>query len=449
MKTKDLTTGSIEKALLRLAFPIILIQFIQMSYNLMDIFWLGRLSTIAVSASGTIGLFSWLANALALAPRIGTQIRVAQAIGKREEDQVGKYINNGLKISFFLGIVFTVFFFWGRYFLVSFFGLDEKTYAEAIRYLEIFCLSMIPIFMVPTFSGILNARGNARIPFIANTIGLVVNVILDPIMIFGWFGFPALGIRGAALATVLAQYIVLGIFIYFEWDLIPFLKEKMGQKTLKDILLLGLPTAGQSVLFSFISMVMTRFVANFGGEGIAAMQIGTQIESITWMSMAGFQTALSAFVAQNEGAKKPKRILGGVKISEKIALGIGGFATILFLLASEKLFGWFIPDDPLTIQYGSNYLKIIAFSQIFMALEITYGGLFNGIGRTDIPAYVGMGMNLFRIPVTYFITKNGWSLNYVWGIISLTCAGKGLLMIFFYLRYYKNTLSKQVKKSTA
>ena len=147
-------------------------------------------------------------------------------------------------------VLFTVFFFWGRYFLVSFFGLDEKTYAEAIRYLEIFCLSMIPIFMVPTFSGILNARGNARIPFIANTIGLVVNVILDPIMIFGWFGFPALGIRGAALATVLAQYIVLGIFIYFEWDLIPFLKEKMGQKTLKDILLLGLPTAGQSVLFS-------------------------------------------------------------------------------------------------------------------------------------------------------------------------------------------------------
>lgn len=210
----DLTTGSIVDKLVKLAIPIMGVSFIQTAYNLIDMMWIGRLGSNAVAAVGTAGFFTWLAEAFIMSAKLGVTIKVSQSIGQKDYDKTKSYIISGLQINFVLAALYGITLLAFHNPLVNFFNLGNTEVIQMAKtYLITVALGMIFFFSGPVFSGIFNGMGDSKTPFIINTIGLVFNMIFDPVLIFGLGGFPKLGVLGAALATVMAQIIVTVCFI--------------------------------------------------------------------------------------------------------------------------------------------------------------------------------------------------------------------------------------------
>lgn len=444
-KKANLTEGSIGKELIKLALPIMGTSFVQMTYNMMDMFWLGRVGSKAVAAVGTAGFFTWLAMAIIMIPKIGAEVGVAQSMGKEDVGSARGFVNHTVQLDLILALIYGLFLIVFRKNLIGFFNLgDEEVISMAINYLVIIAPGIIFFFMNPVLTGIMNGYGNSRTPFIINSIGLLVNMVLDPILIFGLGPVPSLGVRGAALATITAQLVVTLVFGYViknvsDMSLFKgFVLFKIPDLIIiKKIFKLGLPVSLQNAIFAILSMFIARIIANWGPIPIAVQKIGSQIESISWMTASGFSTALGAFVGQNYGADKWGRIYKGYFKAIGLVSIIGVAATCLLIFAAKPIFSMFIPESE-AVRIGVDYLKILGLSQWFMTIEITTAGAFNGLGRTTTPALIGIIFNGLRIPGALFLSSTlALGLNGVWWSISISSVFKGIILVslFIFLLY--------------
>ena len=440
----NLTEGNIRKTLVKLALPIMGTSFIQMAYNLTDIMWLGRLSTDAVAAAGTAGFFLWFGSALIMIAQVGVGVNVAQLFGRQDLEGVKRYISNGFQLNMIIAILYSLFLFIFRQQIIGFFNIQEANVSEmAVEYLSIIAVGITFHFLNPVFSTILNSTGNSITPFKVNTIGLIANIVIDPLLIFGFGPLPALGIKGAALATIMSQFFVTVIFlivgkkyntIYSHVRL--FIKPCI--ETIKNIIIIGVPPFAQVGLHSVIAMVLTKILADFGPVAIAVQSIGSQIESITWMTAEGFSAAISAFVGQNLGAGNIKRIKEIYSQGIQILGGIGILTTLILIFGAEILFSIFVPDDPIAIIEGINYLKILGLSQFFMTIEIGATGAFNGLGKTLFPTVNGVILNILRIPAALILSKTVLGLSGIWWAISLSSILKGVILFILFHMYWKH-----------
>ena len=438
----DLTTGPITGKLIKLAMPIMGVSFIQTAYSLIDMIWIGKIGSNAVAAVGTAGFFTWLAEAFIMITKLGVSIKVSQSIGSKEYAKTKKYITSALQMNTIIALLYGLFLVLFNQELINFFSLgDTEVISMARTYLMVVSLAMPFFFTGPIFTGIFNGLGDSKMPFIINTIGLIFNIVFDPVLIFGMGGFPRLGVLGAALATVLAQIIVTMCFIaviikrkieYFSIHLFT----KPEWKIIREISYIGLPGALQSGLFTIFSMVLGRIVAYWGAVPIAAQKVGSQIESISWLTAGGFATAAATYVGQNYGAGKKERIEKGVKVTMIMALMVGTFSTLLLIFCRESLMRVFVSEKE-TIQVGMQYLLILGYSQLFMCVEITITGVFNGIGRTYLPNIITILFTGARIPLAIMLCKP-LGLNGVWWSISITSILKGIILAGVYIYLKRN-----------
>lgn len=441
-KAVNLTERGITKTLFKLALPIMGTSFVQMSYNLVDMIWVGKIGTGAVAAVGTAGFFTWLANAFILIPKIGAEVGVAQSTGQKDMNEVKKYIKHSIQMVVCLALIYGLIMILFREGLIGFFNLgEEKIIKDTINYLVIVSFGFVFFFINPVFTAIYNGYGDSKTPFIINSIGLIVNLILDPLMIMGIGPFPRLGVEGAAIATIIAQGVATLLFVIkAKKTLVIFsnihLLEKPDRSHIIRITKLGLPTALQSGLFSFIAMILARIIAQWGPTPIAVQKVGSQIEAISWMTAGGFQSAMSAFIGQNFGARKWDRVKRGFFIGILIVSCIGVFATALLFFGARPLFTIFIQEEEAILQ-GIQYLKILAYSQLFMCIEITTAGAFNGLGKTIPPSIVGILFNAIRIPSAIILSSTVLGLNGIWWAISMSSVFKGIVLTTWFVIHLK------------
>lgn len=445
----NLTEGNITSTLTKLALPIMATSFIQMMYNLTDMMWLGRLSTKAVAGAGTAGFFMWFGMSLVLISQIGVSVGVSQAYGREDIKDAKEYITNGIKLNIFISIIYSLFLIIFRQEVIGFFQIDDvETVNLAIDYLVVVSFGLVFHSINPVFSAIFNASGNSVTPFIINSIGLVINIVLDPLLIFGVGFFPTLGIRGAGLATIIAQVVVTLIYIVNsrknkELFSNLHLLRKPEINHIRKIFKLGFPAFLQSGVHASISMILTKLLAQWGPTPVAVSSVGGQIESISWMTAEGFSTAISAFVGQNYGAKNYDRVEEGYYKGLKIVGTIGIFATLLLVFAGEPIFKIFTPYDLEAIELGKIYLRILGFSQFFITIEIASTGAFNGLGRTHIPAFTGAVFNLLRIPLSLILTTTILGMTGVWWSMSISTILKGLVLTLLFLYVLKKGSHKK------
>ncbi len=439
----NLKEGNITSVLIKLALPIMGTSFIQMLYTLTDMMWLGRLSTNAVAAAGAVGFFLWLGMSLVLISQIGVSVEVSQAHGRDDIGDAREYISNGIKLNILIGLTYGMILLIFRNQVIGFFNLDNtEAVTMAIEYLIIIASGILFHFMNPLFSAIFNATGNSITPFKSTAIGLVANIILDPLLIFGMGPIPALGIKGAALATVLAQIVVTLIFIMVtRKNKILFsnlnMLELPKKKYVKRIVKLGLPASMQSSAHAIISMILTRILAQWGATAIAVQSIGSQVESLSWMTAEGFAQAIAAFTGQNYGARNFERVEKGYYKGIQIVGSIGLFATFLLIFGGGFIFKIFTPNDPLAIEQGILYLKILGLSQFFITIEIASAGAFNGLGKTQIPAKIGITLNLLRIPMALYLSSTFLGMSGVWWSMSISSILKGLVLTSLIIYTFK------------
>ncbi len=437
ISVRDLTQGNIFRKLFSLALPLLAISFIQMAYNLVDILWIGRLGSEAVAAVGSVGMLMWMMNSVALISKVSAEISIGQSIGAGRLDKASVYASHTTTIAIILGVTFGLLFFLFPKPYVSFYQLENTIADQAEGYLRIISIGLPLVFLGLNFSGIYIGSGRSDIPFYFNSVGLVLNIILDPILIFGIGPIPEMGIRGAALATIISQGTVVGLFLNH-------LKKKNGllgkfsllirlrRSFTINILKLGFPVAAMNVYFAFINMNLARIASLYGGHlGIMSQTTGGQIEGITWNSSSGFSTALGSFVAQNYAANKMERAKGAFRIT-LILMGIlGAIASFAFMGYGQEIFSLFVPEKE-AYEAGGQYLFVLGISQLFMMLELTTQGMFNGLGRTTPPAIISIVFNTIRIPLAIFLGSR-IGVTGVWWAITITSLFKGSILFIWYL----------------
>ena len=433
---RDFTTGSIPRQLTKLAFPLMATSFIQMAYNLIDLAWVGRLGSESVAAVGAMGMLIWMVNAIALFSKISAEVAIGQSIGIKRFDKAAIYASHTTTIAIILGTLFFAIFLVQPHMFVSFFKLSPSISLEATDYLRIISFSIPMLFMILNFSGIYVGSGRSDIPFYYNATGLILNILLDPLLIFGLGPIPALGSSGAAAATTFSQLVVLVLFI---WHLkkregvfgnFPFITSLKASYT-RNIFKLGFPVAAMNVFFSLINMNLVRIASIHGGHlGVTSQTTGGQIEGLTWNTTEGFATALGSYVAQNYSANKIDRTKKAYAFTLKLLLSLGVILSAAFIFYGAEIFSIFIPEKE-AYMAGGDYLLILGISQIFMMLELTTQGMFNGIGRTAPPAIISMTFNAIRIPFAMLLASQ-MGVNGVWWAISITTIFKGTILTIWY-----------------
>lgn len=436
----DLTRGRIFTSILFLALPIMGTSFVQMAYNLTDMIWIGKIGSDATAAVGTAGFYMWFAMGLIFLCRIGAEVLVAQSVGRKDIETTKSVVQNVLQMIIVFGITSTIIVLTFKHQLLGFFNIRETHVVEmAIKYLSIVALGFIFTFLNPIFSAIFNGYGKSGVPFAINTVGLVFNIVFDPLLIFGIGPFPAMGVEGAAIATVAAQMLVTILFIIYiraNKDIHIFenlhVFNKPNFNRIKNIIKIGLPAGLQSILFTLIAMYIARIIADWGAVAIAVQKVGSQIESVSWMTASGFSTATSTFVGQNYGAKKYDRIKVGYRISMIIMTIIGIITTSGLIFFAEPLFKIFI-NEPVAVKEGIIYLRILGVSQLFMCIEIVTNGAFNGLGKTLHPAINSIVFNGLRIPLALALSATALSLQGVWWSISISSILKGTVIVVMFI----------------
>ncbi|AEF86827.1 MATE efflux family protein [Treponema primitia ZAS-2] len=431
----SLTEGGILSKLLQVALPIMGTQFLQMAYNLTDMFWLGRVGSDAVAASGAAGMYMWLSMGFLLIGRMGAEIGVSQALGRGDKKAALGFSQNAMLMALFLGLLYGLCLFIFNRELAGFYNFREPNVAgDAAAYLSIVAWAIPATFFTAVITGSFNASGNSRTPFIINGIGLAANVILDPVFIF----VLRLEVRGAAIATVISQLVVAaGMFAGVNWlKGRPFerypIKIRIEKEKIAMMLKWAVPIGVESLLFCFLSMVTSRIEASFGAFAMATGKVGSQIESLSWLIGGGFGSALIAFIGQNYGAGKWDRIRRGVRISALLMTAWGIFVTLLLYFAGGFLFSLFLPDPEL-VQFGTKYLRILAFCQLAMNLEAVSAGAFKGTGRTMAPSAVSIISNLIRPFLALILSRTSLGLYGVWVAVSITAIIRGAWISLWYV----------------
>ncbi|MGM0550950.1 MAG: MATE family efflux transporter [Bacteroidota bacterium] len=428
--------------LLKLAIPIIGSSLLHMTYNLTDLIWVGRLGSGATASVGTAGFFMNLGWAMASIITMGVGVKIAHAVGARDDNEAGRFAASGMHGIGALALGYSLILLFGAPFLIQFFNLeDQQVIADAVTYLRINSFSMIFMLFGLLFINIINAHGYTKLSFKVSLTGTLLNIVLDPLLIHTF----QLGVPGAAYATLTARMVTLlvAIFVIQRQNKIHFADKKLSYPHLRKILKIGVPTSMQRVAFVLIYILLARIIAEWGAVAIAVQKVGVQIESLTFMFTGGLTQAMAIAVGQQYGANNLTRIKGIYTEGQKLALGIGAASTLLFLSVPEFLFSIFL-TEPESIRMGANYLRILAVSQIFMCLEMITAGAFNGMGRTDIPAKVSILFTSLRIPAAYllgFYTLLG--LNGVWWSISGTSLFKGVILYILFRKIFGKMLNTQ------
>lgn len=445
--TKNLTEGPILRQLFMLAMPIMATSFIQMAYSLTDMAWVGRLGSEAIAAVGSVGLLIWMTSSLTLLNKVGAEVSVGQSIGLKDEIAARGFSMHNITISLLISIIWASILFCFAPAIISMYKLERSIANNAISYLRIVSTAFPFVFLSASFTGIFNAAGRSKIPFTINGIGLLINMLLDPILIFVLDGKT----DGAAWATWIAQASVFSLFLYqlkfknILWENFCFLGRLKRTYTIR-IFKIGFPVATLNALFAFVNMFLGRTASTVGGHlGLMAMTTSGQIEAITWNTSQGFSTALSAFVAQNYAARRIQRVMKALKSTLFMTFIFGLLCSFLFIFGGNNIFAIFVPEKE-AYEVGGLALRIDGYSQLFMMLEIVIQGVFYGIGRTIPPAIISITCNYLRIPMALLLVSFGWGLSGIWWSICITSILKGIIIFIWFLYVKRKTLDVMIKQ---
>lgn len=438
MKKYDLTKGSVLSVLTALALPIMGSSLLQFTYNIVDMLWVGGLGSNAVASIGSSSFYIGLGYSINALVVIGTSIKVSHALGRKEDDEVKKYINAGLLLNFIIGIIYGAILILAGKGFIGFLQLNNPSVErDSYIYLALNAPILFFTFYNLLYAKIVGSFGNNKIALKISTVGIVTNILLDPIFIY----VLKMGVIGAAVATLIANMLM---FILYRRKSMLFLRFSRGEGVqylkIKEIIILGLPMSAQRILFTLINIILARIIGKFGSDAIAAQKIALQIESITYMVIGGLHGAIASFTGQNYGAEKHDRIIEGYSVSLKIGIIYSIFMAVIFMFFNVPIIKLFIREED-TIAIASAYLKIVAFSQIFSTMETVSNGLFTGLGQPKIPAAISIIFTILRIPMALIFVKI-LGVNGVWLSICISSILKGSTAFIIYnikvRKEYKN-----------
>lgn len=452
----DLTEGPILKKLVKLSVPIIIANLLQIVYQLTDTYWVGQLGTNALAAvSITFPVFFLIISFCAGLAIAGT-ILVSQHKGEKNHQQINHISTQIFVFISILAVIFSILGYLLAPTILNALGASALVYQDALSYIRILLANLIFLFWYYIFQSLLRGVGNTTIPLFVTLLTVILNMILDPIFIHGFNFIPAMGVAGAALATVVCQAIsaLIGIFFLlkgYHGIKISFKELKPDFALLKRIFQLGLPISLENSALSIALVFIAGFVARFGDSAIAAYGLGSRILSLFFIPAQGFGMGIAAFVGQNFGAKKTHRALRAIKISSIFIFVLMTTIGAITYFLSNQIVHIFIKDNKTTISLANQYLKILIFSFGFIGLSEILRGSFKGFSKTKISMFISIfEIWIIRFPYIYlfaFIFHYGESAIWYSFPISFILATILAFVIFIKTDWYQLKFEKVKTKN--
>ncbi|HEX8849853.1 MAG TPA: MATE family efflux transporter [Gemmatimonadaceae bacterium] len=425
---RSLASGPLGSTILRLAVPAVASMLLMTIFSSVDAYWVGtRIGSSGLAAVTAAVFWIWLVVSLAEMVSVGLTAVAARRRGEGRAGEAARVAGDALVLTVGIAAVVAIA---GHLVLRWLFGLmgtppDVTLLAE--RYLGTYLAGAPLIFGFFVVDATFRAAGDTRTPFLLLATSVAATLVLDPVLILGLLGAPALGIRGAAIATLSTRGIAfaIGLAILRRRGLLRlgFLRGH----AVASILRVGLPTATTGVVFSLIYVVITRIATPFGTPALAALGIGHRVESWLFMVGVGVAAAVAAIVGQSLGAGDSARAAraGWVSVGYVSMLGVVIF--VAQLLLAPRMAGLFT-NDPLVVAEGAHYLRIAAWSQLFITAEIVLEGALGGAGATLPPMITSTSITALRIPLA-MLSVSRWGTAGLWWTISLTAVGRALAMM--------------------
>lgn len=411
-KKNKFTEGKIFNSLLNLAVPIIFANILQTAYQLIDTFWLGRLGANAVAAVSLSFPLLFLILSLGSGMTLAGTVLVAQSFGAGNRKMVDFNSSQTLALIFFISVGLAVIGYFTAGPLMHFIGAGPEILQDSTEYFQISSFGFVFLFIFFAFQSLMRGIGNVMLPVYIVLFTVFLNLILDPLFIYGWGPIPAQGVAGAAVASIITQAISAGIGFWILWKgkhgiKIRFSSMRLEMETVKKIINLGFPASVEQATRALGMTMMIILVTGFGSEIVAAYGIGARILSFIIVPALGLGIATTSLVGQNIGALKIKRAEKVANLSSKIAFfGLTAMGVIMFVFA-EVLVGFFIPDNPQVIEDGALFIKIMALSFGFLGVQQVLNGVFNGAGFTKASMFISiLSLWIVRFPLAFFLSEH-------------------------------------------
>lgn len=444
-------TMPINKLLLTMSLPMMASMLVQALYNIVDSMFVAMLSENALTAVSLAFPLQTLMIAVAVGTGVGMNALVSRSLGERNRERANLIANNGIYLAIFSYIAFAVFAF---FFSEFFFRLQtdiEEIVVMGTAYVRLCLMLSVGIFLQIAFDRILQATGRTFLTMLTQGLGAVINIILDPILIFGLFGLPAMGVSGAALATVLGQMAAACLSFWFNKKknddiVISLRKYRLSAMAVKSIYAIGIPSICMASIGSIMTFGMNKILIAFTSTATAVFGVYFKLQSFIFMPVFGLNNGMVPIVGYNYGARNPERIIRTVKLSICYATAMMTVGFLVFHIFTHQLLGIFSASDYMQ-QIGTPALRIISISFLLAGFNIITSSLFQALGHGFLSLAVSVLRQLVVLLPLAFVFARVKGLTATWLAFPIAEVA-ALIFCTLFLRFIYEKEIKPMKAET-
>lgn len=445
-QSNEMETMNIKKLALKISIPMIMSMIAIALYGIVDTAFVSRISDDALTTVSLAVPMQAIIAAIALGIGIGVNSILAKSLGQKDEKKVTTIIGCGFVFAFisWISIVLTTYF--GTKTFFSFFTDNERIINLGHDYFSIIGIFSIGSIFQILFEKILEAFGKAKTSMIVQFSGTIVNLILDPILIFGLLGFPVLGIRGAAIATVIGQTIgmTIGLISLIKNRIFKFnylVNINADKEIIIEIFKVGLPTMILEAVTSFIALFLNKILITFSESAVSVWGIYYQLQRFVFIIIYGLNYGMIPIVAYNLGAKQRERVKQAIKFFLQLAIGVAVIGELLFLLIPGQLINFFeITQEVYNIAVPAFRILAIGFS--FAAVAVVLSATFQAFGNGTYSLIVNLSRKLIFVVPIIFILKSFVGIYSIWIAFTVAEIITMLIAICLFRKTSKNIIEK-------
>ena len=434
------------KLLFSMSLPIMISMLVQALYNVVDSMFVARVSENALTALSMAFPIQNLMIAVSTGTGVGINALLSRSLGARDYESANRAATNGLFVMILSSIPFILFGLFGA----NAFMRAQTDIAEIVEYgteyLRVVCMLSVGIFGQIAFERLLQSTGRATLSMFTQGIGAILNIVLDPILIFGWLGLPKMGVTGAAVATVIGQFASFGVGILFNRFKNPEIKLQLrgfrpSGAIIGKIYSVGVPSIIMASISSVMTFGMNKILIAFSSTAAAVFGVYFKLQSFVFMPVFGMNNGIVPIISYNYGAKKKKRILGTIKLAVLFAVCIMAAGTILFQCFPRQLLSLFSASEHM-MSMGVPALRIISTSFLFAGVCIVLGSVFQALGRGSYSMLVSIARQLLvLVPVAYLLARSG-DLNLIWWSYPIAEVVSLTVTLLLFARIYRQIIAK-------
>ena len=451
MQGRDLTTGSIPRHLIAFSIPMLAGSAIQTGYSIVNAIWVGKgLGTTAMAAVTVSFPVIFILMAVAGGLTMASNILVSQSYGAKDWAQLKRVIQNSTVLVLVLSVLIVVTGEWSAEHILRLVDTPAEVLPMAAGYLRVLLCSIPFMFGIFLLASLLRGVGDSKTPLYFQGIFLGVNAVLDPLFMFGWLGFPKLGLNGTAVATIIAQgcsVIALSTYLHRKRHIVQphWTDLRLNLETSLLTLRIGIPSMVQQALVSIGMLFIIGLVNAYGEDGAAAFGAASRIDQLALMPALTLGMAISTLSGQNIGAGHHHRVKEVFKWGMLLSCGITIIPSLAALTIPGLLLKMFI-SDPHVIDLGTHYLRIVGAGYVLFSVMFVSNGVINGAGHTFITTLISLvGLWIVRVPLATYLSHSMHRMEGIWYAMVISFATGSLISVTYYLSgRWKRPIKKKV-----